>query len=259
MEKEVMKYKAEMGETGAGIQREDDIDMSLDNLLTGAWSRIHDICPWFFNMKALMAERPNLTPVGLGDSSTAINTEDILHGEEGDTDGSRRGDFDNNNEEDEGSMQKIATSDVDMSEAGDNDNEPIEVMQPGRKKRKESIPTNSSCAPAKKFKVSDEFSESTRAMEATCQKTLDLAKVRTENKGKKLQYKMAKLQAKEEERKRKYELDKAKAQKREELMNRMMGQSDASGSGQGWSDTSMHGWDVDVLNGFNSQLSYDKN
>ncbi|KAF9062770.1 hypothetical protein BDP27DRAFT_1427533 [Rhodocollybia butyracea] len=54
-EKEVMKYKAEMGETGAGIQREDDIDMSLDNLLTEAWSRIRDICPWFFDMKAVMA------------------------------------------------------------------------------------------------------------------------------------------------------------------------------------------------------------
>jgi hypothetical protein len=37
MEKDVVKYKEEMGETGAGIEKEDEIDLSLDNRLTEAW------------------------------------------------------------------------------------------------------------------------------------------------------------------------------------------------------------------------------
>ena len=48
-----------MGSTGEGIQHEDEIDMSLDNTLTSAWSRVKNEFPWFFQMRELEAERPN--------------------------------------------------------------------------------------------------------------------------------------------------------------------------------------------------------
>ena len=37
MAKDVQKYQDEMGETGAGIVHEDEIDMSLENSFTRSW------------------------------------------------------------------------------------------------------------------------------------------------------------------------------------------------------------------------------
>ena len=75
----------EMGQTGAGIAREDDIDLIQENSFTSKWGTtvdkllsrvrltilpvmIKDACPWFFDMRDLIAEQPNLVPTGLGNS-----------------------------------------------------------------------------------------------------------------------------------------------------------------------------------------------
>ncbi|KAF8239258.1 hypothetical protein L208DRAFT_120887 [Tricholoma matsutake] len=39
----------EMGQTGAGISREDEIDMELNNEFTNKWAKIKKTCPWFFD------------------------------------------------------------------------------------------------------------------------------------------------------------------------------------------------------------------
>ncbi|KAG2081072.1 uncharacterized protein F5147DRAFT_661003 [Suillus discolor] len=78
------KYMDEMGETGAGITREDEINMDVKNSFTTKWgvylydnqlptvqhffmpAIIKEACPWFFDMWEIIAERPNQVPVGLG-------------------------------------------------------------------------------------------------------------------------------------------------------------------------------------------------
>ncbi|KAJ7699412.1 hypothetical protein B0H16DRAFT_1749446 [Mycena metata] len=66
------RYNREMGETGAGIARAADIDMSSQNAFTTKWAAISAVCPWYFDMRDLIGQRPNLVPTGLGNSSTAV-------------------------------------------------------------------------------------------------------------------------------------------------------------------------------------------
>ncbi|KAI0045773.1 hypothetical protein FA95DRAFT_1680249 [Auriscalpium vulgare] len=66
------KYTEEMGRTGAGLT-EAEIDMSLDNEFVNKWRRIKEDFPWYFNMRDLIADRPNQVPVGLGHSGTDVD------------------------------------------------------------------------------------------------------------------------------------------------------------------------------------------
>ncbi|KAF8073402.1 hypothetical protein FPV67DRAFT_1666168 [Lyophyllum atratum] len=72
------QYTREMGETGAGITQEDEIDMSLNNEFTNKWGLIRNSFPWYFTMKELISERPNIVPVGLGNATTGFDTDILL-------------------------------------------------------------------------------------------------------------------------------------------------------------------------------------
>ncbi|KAJ7164103.1 hypothetical protein C8R46DRAFT_1220612 [Mycena filopes] len=72
MGKTTRKYNREMGETGAGIDHAADIDMNLQNAFTTKWAAISAECPWYFDMRNLIGQRPNLVPTGLGHSGTAV-------------------------------------------------------------------------------------------------------------------------------------------------------------------------------------------
>jgi hypothetical protein len=80
-----------MGETGQGIKCEDDIDMDRDNNLTRSWgeccaflthehrvdpstAEVKKKCPWYFTLKGLISERPNVVPVGLGNNTAEYDT-----------------------------------------------------------------------------------------------------------------------------------------------------------------------------------------
>ncbi|KAF8147407.1 hypothetical protein K438DRAFT_2027741 [Mycena galopus ATCC 62051] len=66
-------YITEMGETGAGIDNAAQIDMNVSNAFTNKWAEIRKDCPWFFDMRNLIAQRPNLVPTGVGNSTTGVN------------------------------------------------------------------------------------------------------------------------------------------------------------------------------------------
>ncbi|KAJ7893560.1 hypothetical protein B0H13DRAFT_2665471 [Mycena leptocephala] len=72
MAKTTRDYNKEMGETGAGIQKAAEIDMNVKNVFTTKWAEISGKCPWYFEMRNLIAQRPNLVPTGLGNSNTHI-------------------------------------------------------------------------------------------------------------------------------------------------------------------------------------------
>ncbi|KAJ7182291.1 hypothetical protein C8R43DRAFT_1115935 [Mycena crocata] len=80
MARTTQKYTQEMGETGAGIDNADEIDMSVSNPFTNKWAKISDACPWYFDMRNLIAQRPNLVPTGLGDSGTEVDISVIMSG-----------------------------------------------------------------------------------------------------------------------------------------------------------------------------------
>ncbi|KAI0764482.1 hypothetical protein BC629DRAFT_919851 [Irpex lacteus] len=73
-----------MGQTGAGIDREDEIDMSQDNeffvFVLAAVEKIKQEFPWFWDMKTLVQDRPNRIRTGLGNGETEIDFSAIMPG-----------------------------------------------------------------------------------------------------------------------------------------------------------------------------------
>ncbi|KAJ7255866.1 hypothetical protein B0H12DRAFT_1113173 [Mycena haematopus] len=69
-------YITEMGETGAGIETEADIQAGTS--LTTRWDKIKDEFPWFFRVRSLIGERPNLMPTGLGNNDSEVDTSLLL-------------------------------------------------------------------------------------------------------------------------------------------------------------------------------------
>ncbi|KAJ6552893.1 hypothetical protein B0H19DRAFT_1155192 [Mycena capillaripes] len=67
----------ELGATGAGIRSAAEIDTKKQNKFTNKWAEITSKCPWFFEMRTLIAQRPNLVPTGLGHSTSEV-TEGVI-------------------------------------------------------------------------------------------------------------------------------------------------------------------------------------
>jgi hypothetical protein len=80
-----------MGETGQGMKSEDKIKTELNNNLTRSWgeccallehrgrvdppiAEVKKKCPWYFTLKGLISECPNMVPVGLGNNATEYDT-----------------------------------------------------------------------------------------------------------------------------------------------------------------------------------------
>ncbi|KAJ3816910.1 hypothetical protein F5880DRAFT_1512225 [Lentinula raphanica] len=72
------KAKDSMGETGVGLTSEEQIDMSMNNHLMMAWNKVKKTLLCFFMLHNIFGERPNITPVGLGNNDTPIDTS-FLH------------------------------------------------------------------------------------------------------------------------------------------------------------------------------------
>ncbi|KAJ7892478.1 hypothetical protein B0H14DRAFT_3684921 [Mycena olivaceomarginata] len=60
------------------IKEASDVDMSRPNGFTNKWEKIQETCPWFLDMRDLIAQRPNVIPTGLGHSGTDVDTDIIL-------------------------------------------------------------------------------------------------------------------------------------------------------------------------------------
>ncbi|KAJ7176371.1 hypothetical protein C8R43DRAFT_1118891 [Mycena crocata] len=77
MAKTTLILNKSMGETGAGIESAAEIDMNVTNEFTSKWAEYGALFPWYFDMRNLIAQRPNLVPTGLGDSTTPL-TEGVI-------------------------------------------------------------------------------------------------------------------------------------------------------------------------------------
>ncbi|KAJ7101259.1 hypothetical protein B0H15DRAFT_796095 [Mycena belliarum] len=66
----------DMGQTGAGLRSAAEI--TPGSKLATQWDVIKEDFPWLFNMRDLIAARPNLKPVGLGNNDTPIDIDLLL-------------------------------------------------------------------------------------------------------------------------------------------------------------------------------------
>ncbi|KAH9946452.1 hypothetical protein B0H21DRAFT_693708 [Amylocystis lapponica] len=64
-----------MGETGMGITSASEIDMSIQNKFTNKWAEIVQAFPYLWEMKALIGQRSNANPTGIGNGQSEIDVE----------------------------------------------------------------------------------------------------------------------------------------------------------------------------------------
>ncbi|KAJ7700178.1 hypothetical protein B0H16DRAFT_1835286 [Mycena metata] len=76
-----------MGQTGAGLESVGDIQEGTE--LMTKWDKIKLNSPWFWEMRSLIGERPNLRPVGIGNNNSAMDVSLLLPGSDDDADGAR--------------------------------------------------------------------------------------------------------------------------------------------------------------------------
>ncbi|KAM6490448.1 hypothetical protein JOM56_014121 [Amanita muscaria] len=72
------EHVEQMGTTGAGIEKAADIEG--ETALSKTWEAVQQVSPWFFEMRDLIGQRPNLVPTGLGNSHTLIDSSLLLGG-----------------------------------------------------------------------------------------------------------------------------------------------------------------------------------
>ncbi|KAJ7249492.1 hypothetical protein B0H12DRAFT_1234636 [Mycena haematopus] len=146
-----------MGQTGAGIETEEEI--SPGTALTTKWDLIKDDSPWFFKMRALIASRPNLQPVGIGNNDTDYDVSLLVPShDDADTTSSAPDDT-----QDLPSRLASLESDLDPDPESDSDDNGAQAR---KRKKKKSVPTN----------TRDKFSATLLAEEETAQAALRLKK-----------------------------------------------------------------------------------
>ncbi|KAL0569210.1 hypothetical protein V5O48_012756 [Marasmius crinis-equi] len=156
--------------------------------LTDPWTGIREEKPWYFEMKALLAERPNITPVGIGNSTTTLDVEgDIVPGPRTDEEGeggeastgtshagSGSDKSDDDDDEDIGGREQTAGSRIDKPAPKKATPAPVATAQPGKSQPAEKPEKKT----AKKTKF-QEFAELELAEEKSRGKELENQQLNT--------------------------------------------------------------------------------
>jgi hypothetical protein len=204
-----MKHIAELGETGAGIASEDQINMEKPNTFTNKLGehdevRLHrqqiqltylvelirDSSPWFFEMKDLVSERPNIIPVGIGHSLSEIDMSSYI--------GTGAGKCDDDEEvliswgpsEDEFKAEGADTSeDINATPESIKDQDDLAVQVSTKRKSATDMKTAAHAGtstpavkrePKKSRTIIEKFSDVAKAQEETVQKSMDMKMKRLE-------------------------------------------------------------------------------
>lgn len=176
---------------------------------------IKESCPWFFEMRELIAERPNIVPAGLGNSESGIDMDVLVGGNKSNSEGyestpsanhggsSPRWDIEDDSTgagEDGGVRgQDSETNEGDDSnasrnpESGPSNNEAKKSTGKTAARPGSSKPATRTPKENKKKRKMDEFVEIAGAEEVTRQKELDLARARAEEKKAKMEAKTAEM------------------------------------------------------------------
>ncbi|KAJ7846024.1 hypothetical protein B0H14DRAFT_3138898 [Mycena olivaceomarginata] len=164
--KKARGYINQMGQTGEGIEKEEDIHPGT--AFTTKWDKIKKEFSWFFHVRSLIEERPNLMPTGLGNNESEVDLSLLLTS---DRDGDDTSSFaPDDTTEGPGSPTGSTAPVVDPSESG------VDTVKPEKKKTKPS-PGVSQPAPtktpaAKPVTAKDKFAAMAVAEEQTAQQSL---------------------------------------------------------------------------------------
>ncbi|KAJ6592762.1 hypothetical protein B0H19DRAFT_1365121 [Mycena capillaripes] len=248
----------EMGQTGAGIETEADI--MPGSSLTTKWDLIKADFPWFFRMRSLIGERPNLVPTGLGNNDSEYDVS-LLLGSERDGDSSSVA-FDDTGDLPEQMPSPSAAATPIVLDDDDSDSEPPQVPTlasvKGKAKRKRSLdlavvdakpekrtkPTPGISQPAPKKTpapktgtAKDKFAAAVAAEEETARESLKVKQSKLEGK-KEVQLERLRLQAelKVEKERGKLELARLKMKQDHEMRMEKM----RAGHGQSHAGPSSH-------------------
>ncbi|KAJ7661277.1 hypothetical protein DFH06DRAFT_1325590 [Mycena polygramma] len=185
-------YIEEMGQTGAGLDSEKDIEPG--SALMTKWDVIVKDFPWFFRVRALIGERPHLVPTGLGNNDSEIDMSLLLGADhDGDSSSLAADDtFDPALLADEDSDSDIPhaptlasvkskrkrTASIDAD-----DTKPVAAVdKPAKKKTKPtagvSQPAPVATPTAKHATAKDKFAAAVAAEEATAQESLKLKRAK---------------------------------------------------------------------------------
>jgi hypothetical protein len=133
-----------MGETGQGCKSEEEVKERENPNLTRTWGEypiplpcgrqvkpfaeeVKKKCPWYFTLKGLISERPNLTPVGLGNNAANYDTSILLNHENNQMDSS-------DGEADESNSDETKTT-----KNQENEGDPTSNAKPAAKGKKVTI------------------------------------------------------------------------------------------------------------------------
>ena len=182
-------------------------------------AQVKKVCPWFYQMKALIAERPNAKPVGIGDSTSELDLDALMPGTQNDASSPEDAEpitlseDDDGDEDNEAEGQRRARNKRSASVAGlEEDTKP----KPGTPAHPNvSKPTTAGTKP-KKLKGLEELVEIAAAEEGTCQKELDLKIQKSKDKASmikaKAELQKATIEAKKEKAKQAHEVEMMKLQ-----------------------------------------------
>ncbi|KZV60158.1 hypothetical protein PENSPDRAFT_694513 [Peniophora sp. CONT] len=146
LQTEFRQHRDTLGSTGKGIENEDLIDLDDSNEWVNLWKQVKGQFPWFFDMRDLVGERPNLHTVGLISHSGNIGTAGSQEGEKakgGEGAGSEKGDGDGG-----------PGSPLDMLTPSEGENSEDDEPADGGRRRKVHQNTSSS-SKKKKFSLFD--------------------------------------------------------------------------------------------------------
>ncbi|KAJ7804333.1 hypothetical protein B0H14DRAFT_3774743 [Mycena olivaceomarginata] len=187
-----LDYLVKKARTGEGIEKEEDIHPGT--AFTTKWDKIKKEFPWFFHVRSLIGERPNLMPTGLGNNESEVDLSLLLTS---DRDGDDMSSFGPDDTEGPGSPTGSTAPVVDVDDDSDSDLPPpallaapsairkrkpsesgVDTVKPEKKKTKPS-PGVSQPAPtktpaAKPVTAKDKFAAMAVAEEQTAQQSLQV-------------------------------------------------------------------------------------
>ncbi|TRM55208.1 hypothetical protein BD626DRAFT_477104 [Schizophyllum amplum] len=73
MVKTVNEWRETLGKTGEGLHSKDEVDTTKPNRFTNLHDACMADCPYFWELRNIIAERPNHVPQGVGNNSSAID------------------------------------------------------------------------------------------------------------------------------------------------------------------------------------------
>jgi len=164
-----------------------DIQIYLSPLLILHLALIKESCPWFFEMRELIGERPNVVPSGLGNGTSEMNMGSFFDGpDQLDDDGigspTRWGIVDDDSVDSDENMGGDGSDDGRQTQgkdkAGTSSKEAAKLGRTGARPGSSRPATRPTKENKKKRKV--EFADVVEAEEVTRQKGLDLAKAKVE-------------------------------------------------------------------------------